>query len=176
MMTSSNGNIFRVTGHLCGEFTGPRWIPHTKATDAELWCLLWSAPNKRLSKHSWGWWFETLSSPLWRHCNVLPLLSFYGSEGNNSKVTLCEWSPTVCYLPYYRCCQIHDFISMLFCSANLNISYNIKRKCSGIPYYARLIQTKALVYSYLVNIYFFVLWRVFEKLLYLRLWSQPSLK
>ena len=24
-MTSSNGNIFRVTGHLCGEFTGPRW-------------------------------------------------------------------------------------------------------------------------------------------------------
>ena len=43
MMTSSNGNIFRVTGHLCGEFTGPRWIPHTKASDAELWCLLWSA-------------------------------------------------------------------------------------------------------------------------------------
>ena len=23
MMTSSNGNIFRVTGHFCGEFTGP---------------------------------------------------------------------------------------------------------------------------------------------------------
>ena len=45
MMTSSNENIFRVTGHLCGEFTGPRWIPHTKASDAELWCLLWSAPE-----------------------------------------------------------------------------------------------------------------------------------
>ena len=42
MMTSSNGNIFRVTGHLCGEFTGPRWIPHTKASDAELWCFPWS--------------------------------------------------------------------------------------------------------------------------------------
>ena len=25
MMTSSNGNIFRVTGPLCGEFTGHRW-------------------------------------------------------------------------------------------------------------------------------------------------------
>ena len=36
MMTSSNGNIFRVTGHLCGEFTGPRWIPHTKASDGAL--------------------------------------------------------------------------------------------------------------------------------------------
>ena len=28
MMTSSYGNIFRVTGSLCGEFTGQRWIPH----------------------------------------------------------------------------------------------------------------------------------------------------
>ena len=27
-------------------------------------------PNKRLSKQWWGWWFETPSSPLWRHCNV----------------------------------------------------------------------------------------------------------
>ena len=44
MMTSSNGNIFRVTGHLCGEFAGHRWIHHTKASDAELWCILWSAP------------------------------------------------------------------------------------------------------------------------------------
>ena len=25
--------------------------------------------NKRMSKQSWGWWFETLSRPLWRHCN-----------------------------------------------------------------------------------------------------------
>ena len=27
--------------------------------------------NKRLSKQSWGWWFETLSRPLWRHCHEL---------------------------------------------------------------------------------------------------------
>ena len=27
--------------------------------------------NKRLSKQSWGWWFETLSIQLWRHSNVL---------------------------------------------------------------------------------------------------------
>ena len=24
----------------------PRWIPHTKASDAELWCFLWSASEK----------------------------------------------------------------------------------------------------------------------------------
>ena len=40
MMTSSNGNIFHVTGPLCGDFTGYRWIPLTKASDAELWCFL----------------------------------------------------------------------------------------------------------------------------------------
>ena len=45
MMTSSNGNIFRVTGPLCEEFTGHRWIPHTKAGDVELWCFLWSVPE-----------------------------------------------------------------------------------------------------------------------------------
>ena len=26
-------------------------------------------PDKRLSKQSWGWWFETLSHSLWRHRN-----------------------------------------------------------------------------------------------------------
>ena len=41
-MTSSNGNIFCVTGLLCGEFTGNRWIPRTKASDAKLWSFLWS--------------------------------------------------------------------------------------------------------------------------------------
>ena len=40
MITTTNGNIFRVTGPLCGEFTGHRVIPHTKASDAELWCFL----------------------------------------------------------------------------------------------------------------------------------------
>ena len=36
LMTSSNEHIFRLTGPLCGEFNGHRWIPLTKASDAEL--------------------------------------------------------------------------------------------------------------------------------------------
>ena len=35
MMASSNGNIFCVTGLLCGEYTGHPWIPRIKASDAE---------------------------------------------------------------------------------------------------------------------------------------------
>ena len=41
MMTLSNGNIFRVTGLLCGEFIGHRWIPRIKASDADLWCFFY---------------------------------------------------------------------------------------------------------------------------------------
>ena len=36
--------------------------------------------NKRSSKQSWGWWFETPASSLWRHCDVM-------------------WS-------YYQCCDV----------------------------------------------------------------------
>ena len=46
IMTSSNGDIFRGAGPLCGEFTGHRWMPRTKTSDAELWCFLWSAPEE----------------------------------------------------------------------------------------------------------------------------------
>ena len=64
MMTSSNENIFRrVTWPLCREFTSYPWIPLTTASDA----------NKRLSKQSWSWWFETSSYALWRPWNTSPL-------------------------------------------------------------------------------------------------------
>ena len=55
-MTSSNGNIFHVTVPLCREFTGHRWIPLTKASDADLWCFLWSAPwiNGWVNNHEAG--------------------------------------------------------------------------------------------------------------------------
>ena len=44
IMTSSNENVFYVTGLLCKEFTSHQWIPLTKASEAELWCFLWSVP------------------------------------------------------------------------------------------------------------------------------------
>ena len=67
MMTSSNGNIFRVTSHLCGEFGEfPAERPVTRSFDVFVDLRL----NKRLSKQSCGWWFETLSRPLWRHCEL----------------------------------------------------------------------------------------------------------
>ena len=50
MKTSSNGNIFRVSGPLLRESTGDRWIPLTKTRDVELWCFLCSAPEQTIEQ------------------------------------------------------------------------------------------------------------------------------
>ena len=52
-LTSSNENIFRVTGPLCGELSGqfPAQRPVTLRSDVSFICAL----NKRLSKQSWDW-------------------------------------------------------------------------------------------------------------------------
>ena len=72
MMTSSNGNIFRVTGPLWGEFTGHRWIPLTKASDTELSYLFWSAPEQTIEtpviQDAMG---LIMTSLQWNHANPL---------------------------------------------------------------------------------------------------------
>ena len=65
MMTSSNGNIFRVTGPLC------EWIPSQRPVTPRFDVFFDLRLNKQLSKQSRGWWFETPSRSLWRHSNVL---------------------------------------------------------------------------------------------------------
>ena len=67
-MTSSNGNIFHVTGPLWVEFTGefPSQRPVTWNFDVFFDMRL----NKRLNKPPRDRWFETPSHSLWRHCNV----------------------------------------------------------------------------------------------------------
>ena len=69
MMTSSNGIIFRVTGPLCGEFTGPGEFPTQRPVTRSFHVFFDLRLNKRLSKQPWGWWFETPSRSLWRHCD-----------------------------------------------------------------------------------------------------------
>ena len=70
MMTSSNGNIFRVTGPLCGEFTGPGEFPTQRPVTRGFDVFVDLRLYKRLSKQPWGWWFETPSWSLWHHCNA----------------------------------------------------------------------------------------------------------
>ena len=97
MMTSSNGNISALlaicagNSPVTGEFPAQR--PVTRSFDVFLDLRL----NKRLSKHSWGWWFETVSRPLWRHCNVVQRFVEVNNKETTQAVTrmiswvLWEW-------------------------------------------------------------------------------------
>ena len=55
-------NIIHRCSYISGEFPSQR--PVTRSCDIFFDLRL----NKRLSIHSWGWWFETQSGSLWRHC------------------------------------------------------------------------------------------------------------
>ena len=104
MMTSSNENIFRVTGHFCGEFTGPRWILRTKASDAELWCFffIWTWINSWVNNSEAGDWRRHQA-----HCDVSVMINnflysdifliFHHCQNTGSNNTLifdmCRCSP-----------------------------------------------------------------------------------
>ena len=74
--------------------------------------------NKRLSKQSWGWWFETLSHPLWRHRNDGNLwchnsrhkqrVLMHGHQGWNVRHGLCH-----IYMIYVYVWVVYSFC--LFC-------------------------------------------------------------
>ena len=59
-MTSYKGNVFWITGPLCGEFAGHQWIPLIKNINAGRWCFpfMLAGLNKLLNKHLRGQWSE----------------------------------------------------------------------------------------------------------------------
>ena len=67
-------NIFRVTGPLCGKFTGHWWIPRTQRPVTWNFDVFFDLRMKKwLSKQSRRQWLETSSRSLWRHCNDLDI-------------------------------------------------------------------------------------------------------
>ena len=115
-MTSSNGNIFRATGHLCGEFTGPGDFPAQRPLTQSFDVFFDLCPNKRLSKQSSGWWFEMPSRPLWRHHNLFGTfqildLSFEkgAPKAAPRKVIIVNLS-IACVLDVFTLCQKYCFI------------------------------------------------------------------
>ena len=58
--------------------TGHRWIPLQMPVTRSFDVFFDLHLNTRLSKQWWGWWFETPSRLLWRHCN-----------GNTMKLARC---------------------------------------------------------------------------------------
>ena len=103
MMTSSNGNIFRVIGPLWGEST----CPLTKASDAELWCFLWFGPEQTVEQTIETPEIEMPSRSLWSHCNAQGCVHCGSSfSPRSSASTLLSKYPsyqTSCITQYYIC-------------------------------------------------------------------------
>ena len=60
---------------------------------------------KRLSKQSWGWWFETPSRPLWRHCSAL--MAYEKVKGNLVYRNTLKWKNhhnqhPDCFMAFYQ--------------------------------------------------------------------------
>ena len=73
MMTPSNGNIFRVTGPMCGEITGHVEFPPHRAVTQSFDVSFDLCVNTWLSKQWRRRWLETPRRSLWRHRNVIVL-------------------------------------------------------------------------------------------------------
>ena len=69
--------------------------PHKSQWRGALMFSLICAFNKRLSKQSWGWWFETLSRSLWRIWNVQELWWIY----IQLSISLTTFRKTVFFYP-----------------------------------------------------------------------------
>ena len=103
MMTSSNGNIFHVTGPLCREFTSPGEFPTQRPVTQRFDVFFDLCLNKLLSKQPWGWWFETPSWSLWRQCN-----DKHHSSGDQSPQTP-HWQPDDSHL-ISSCLLSHSWV------------------------------------------------------------------
>ena len=111
-MTSSNGNIFRVTGPLCGEFTGHRWIPLTKASDAEFYVSL-------ICTWKNGWVNNRQASDLRRHCAHYDVTIMFIGEWWVAVVPLAMWS-------IYWCNNVYIYILMTV--------PNLSRDCNNVRF------------------------------------------
>ena len=99
MMTSSNGNIFRVIVRLCGEIivTGefPSQSPVTQNFDIFFDLCL----DKRLCKQSGRRWFETPSRSLWRHSNATSTVVVIDGRFHDDVI---KWKHFPRYWPFVR--------------------------------------------------------------------------
>ena len=103
MMTSSNGNIFRVTSPLC---ESPVNSPHKGQWRGALMFFFYLRLNKRLNKQSRSRWFETPSRPLWRYCNVLPIGCSFANSWQILAVVFLKQTSLNVHTWWWRRCNV----------------------------------------------------------------------
>ena len=109
--------------------------------------------NKRLSKHSWGWWFETPSCRLWRHCNGPSWILWLTMKLNATHYTLhpglvtkhpittryCRttmWgNPQEVSCSDDFCCQMNTIFMLFLTDIIINSKYNTTTTTHPYPLY-----------------------------------------
>ena len=75
--------------------------------------------NKRFSKQSWGWWSDTSSRPLWRHCNGLCYIKL-----NQTSPSVWLWNISTAWQLLYK-----DNVSIPISEWNITIWFeNVETK------------------------------------------------
>ena len=123
-MTSSNGDIARVTGSLCGQFTGHRWILPQRTVTRSFDFFFELLLNKWLSKQSWGWWFETPSLSSWRASN----------EHGEAAEVVARFAQFLMFQSWYLsyCARLITWTEFTLLNGNMADCNNIKRASDGI--------------------------------------------
>ena len=78
---------FRVTGPLCGEFTTGEF-PTQRPMPRSFGVFFHLRLTERLSKQSWGWWYETPLRPSRRHSNGFALFLCFAVFWNPSILSI----------------------------------------------------------------------------------------
>ena len=106
IMTSSNGNRFRVTSPLCkGQWRGALMFFHLRL-------------NKRLSKQSWSRWFETPLRSLWRQSNYIYVYIYISDLAFGLGRCECEiatqWYQTYINDAWWFCLNVNVDVDLKF--------------------------------------------------------------
>ena len=87
--------------------------------------------NKCLSKQSWGWWFETPSCSLWRHCNGKQFFQITNPSLKFKINFICKWDPWIWKLCHLDCDYSAIFLYLKIPNKLIKNTYlSTKLKCS----------------------------------------------
>ena len=112
---------------ITGEFPAQR--PMTRSFDV----FIDLRPNKRLCKQWWGWWFETPSRSLWRHCSESMLTT-------DVSPPLCKELSVATMI--YEIWQISLMFKQSFCN---NLRLNLLSALWNVLRYYRCIYAAGIV-------------------------------
>ena len=110
---------------VAGEFPSQR--PVTRSFDVFFDLRL----NKRLSKQSWSWWFETPSRSSWGHCNGM-IMSWHGGIFRMTGPTDDVWILITHKWPSMPSLLFPVILALTSCSTNTRAAGDLKRHHANV--------------------------------------------